>query len=105
LLGRLEHEKIAPRRRDDAIARERQRRAAPGRIVEGFDDLVGSARAGDARDDGSEGEFVVARVTPEAFARLIERVAAGDVEPVAEAPTGGARGRPMPRRRGGRPRA
>jgi len=48
---------------------------------------------------------VVARVTPEAFARLIERVAAGDVAPVAEAPTGGARGRPMPRRRGGRPRA
>jgi hypothetical protein len=90
----------AARQGDDAIARQRQGKAAPERIVDGFEDLVGSARAGDARDDGSDGEFVVARVTPEAFAQLIKRIADGEVEPTAPpAPVG--RGRPMPRRRGG----
>jgi hypothetical protein len=69
-------------------------------MVEGFEPLVGSARAGDMREDSSEDEFVVARLTPEAFARLIERIAAGDVAPPRPA-AGAGRGRPMPRQRGG----
>jgi hypothetical protein len=48
---------------------------------------------------------VVARLTPEAFARLIERIATGEVEP-PEPSAGAARGRPMsPPRGGDRPKA
>jgi hypothetical protein len=38
-------------------------------------------------------------VTAEDFARLIDRVANGQIEPTAEPATRGGQGRPMPRRR------
>ena len=95
--------KSSPRAgRDDAIARQEGGRSGPKRSDHrALEPLVGSARAGDERDDGNDGEYVVARVTPEEFARLIERVANGQVEPTAEPPASGVRGRRMPRRAGG----
>ena len=87
--------------RDDAIARQEGGRSGPKRSDRALEPLVGSARAGDERDDGNDGEYVVARVTPEEFARLIERVANGEVEPAAEPPASGVRGRRMPRRAAG----
>jgi hypothetical protein len=70
-----------------------------GERVDGFEELVGAALAGDAHDGDAEGGFVVARVSPLAFERLIQRVAAGEVElPDGGRPTVGY-GRTMPRPR------
>ena len=84
--------------RDDAIARQEGGRSGPKRGDRALEPLVGSARAGDQRDDGEDGEYVVARLSAEDFARLIERVATDQIEPPAEPAARGGQGRPMPRR-------